>query len=153
MLATLSNDKFTIEYDRSGREYQVIDLESGEITEKFPSKAKGEAFRFAVELFEPPLFAAAMRMIDKYPYMERVVWRAVELVINNAVEVFDVPQGNVIAMVESSDGMGRYAIAHDYSCQCEHFTSFAAPMTDSGRVVCKHVGATYLWRVARETRF
>lgn len=144
-----------IDYDRSERVYKWIEPDSGQIF-TFPPRQKGAALQFAVSMLDPELFDAAGRVIANQPQLERVTWRAVELVCNNAVTVFDVPRGNVEAMIESSDGYGRYAITNDNGhmvCQCEHWQSMAAPLTQSGRRYCKHILALYLWRVTREDRF
>ncbi|MCA9946929.1 MAG: hypothetical protein KC449_25785 [Anaerolineales bacterium] len=120
-----------INYNRQDKRYEWIEPESGELF-TFPAKQKHMAFRFAVSMLDGELYEAAERMIEAHPQLERVTWRAVELVCANAIEVFPVPSAGVVAMVDSSDGYGRYAIEHHeagYSCQCEHFTSLAAPLT------------------------
>jgi hypothetical protein len=144
-----------IEYDRKDRVYRWTDPDSGECF-SFPPKQKSAAFQFAVSMLDPDLFAAARRIIENHPQLERVSWRAVELVANEAVEVFAVPRDNVLAMVHSSDGYGRYAVQTEdgyLTCQCQHFTSYAAPMTETGSRYCKHIVAMHLWRVVREDRF
>jgi hypothetical protein len=107
-------------------------------------------------MLDPDLYAAAERMIANQPQLERVVWKGVELVINEAVEVYAVPHNTVLAMVDSSDGYGRYAIENingHISCQCESWQGLTAPLTTGGRRVCKHVSAMYLWNFTREVRF
>jgi hypothetical protein len=144
-----------INYNRQEKQYEWIEPESGERF-TFPAKQKHEAFRFAVSMLDSDLYAAAERMIEDHPQLERVAWRAVELVCANAIEVFPAPVAGVVAMVDSSDGYGRYAIEqHEagYSCQCEHFTSLAAPLTQNGERYCKHLAAYRLHLRTRETRF
>jgi hypothetical protein len=146
-----------INYNRSDRQYEWVDPDSGEIF-TFPRGKQGkvEAFHFAISMLDPELYQAAQRLIEQHPQLERVTWKAVELVCGEAVEVFDVPQGNVQAMMDSSDGYGRYAITTTdgyYECQCEHWKSLAAPLTEQGNRYCKHILAMYLWRVTREERF
>lgn len=156
MLAQIqTNDKFTIEYDRSGREYQVIDLDSGEIAETFPAKHKGAAFRFAIEFFAPELFAVAVDRCEKYPQYERMIWKACGLVVNGGVEVFPGPTDGIYAMVESSDQLGRYCITHmegEMACNCAAFTEGYAPYTETGRV-CSHLLAYFFHLATVEDRF
>ena len=144
-----------INYNRQEKQYEWKEPESGEIF-TFPAKQKHMAFRFAVSMLDSELYAAAERLIEEHPQLERVTWRAVELVCANAIEVFPAPVSGVVAMVSSSDGYGRYAIEqHDagYSCQCEHFTSLAAPLTQTGERYCKHLVAYRLHLRTRENRF
>ena len=120
-----------INYNRQDKRYEWIEPESGELF-TFPAKQKHMAFCFAVSMLDSNLYEAAERLIEEHPQLERVTWRAVELVCASGIEVFPAPLGNVVAMVDSSDGYGRYAIEqHEagHSCQCEHFTSLAAPLT------------------------
>jgi hypothetical protein len=148
-------DVLEITYDRQARQYRWTDPESGEILTA-PAKQKAELFRAVVGMLDPDVYAVANRLVQKYPYMERYIWRGVELVINDAVEVFAAPAGDVIAVVESSDVYGRYAIRHNQdglSCECESFTGFTAPMTETGQMMCKHLLAVKIWQFARETRF
>lgn len=144
-----------INYNRQQKQYEWMEPESGEIF-TFPAKQKHMAFRFAVSMLDSDLYAAAERMIADHPQLERVTWRAVELVCANAIEVFSARADGVVAMVNSSDGYGRYAIEqhdHGYTCQCEHFTSLAAPLTQTGERYCKHLAAYRLHLRTRETRF
>lgn len=141
-------------YNRSSKQYEVINPETGEV-ETFPAKHKHEAFLFAVGLYEPDLYAAAQKIIARFPQLERRVWSAVELVAQNAV-TYTPEAGQVVAMVNSSDELGRYAIeiVDGYTtCQCEDFTSFNAPMTDTGHRFCKHILAYRLYIQVRENRF
>lgn len=147
-----------ITYDRKERQYRWMDPDSGQIlTAPSGAQNKAQLFQTAVGLLDPDLYAAAARMIEAQPQLERVVWKAVEIVATNGVEAFAVPQGNVRAKVASSDGYGRYAVMDDgrgyISCQCEHFTSLSAPYTKQGRMVCKHIAAMYLYNFTREDRF
>ena len=141
-----------IDYDRKEKLYKWVEPDTGQIfTAPAGAQNKAELWQTAVALFDPDLYAAAERIITKHPQLERVTWRAVELVINEAVEVYATPQGNVKAMVQSSDAYGRYAITNDngyVSCQCQHFQN-DAPMTSSGRQYCKHILAMHLWKVAK----
>lgn len=146
-----------INYNRKERRYEWMDPDSGEILTAPPGKEnKADLFRAAVGMLDPDLYAAAQRMIENQPQLERVVWRAVEIVCEEGVDVFATPRGNVLAMVASSDGYGRYAIQNDngnISCQCPHWQELMAPVTQSGRRVCKHVSAYYLHLFTREDRF
>ncbi|MCA9925267.1 MAG: hypothetical protein KC419_10030 [Anaerolineales bacterium] len=144
-----------ITYDRSERIYKWIDPESGQIFTA-PSRQKHELFKTAVAMLDPDLYQVATSMIDQHPQIERVVWKAVELVTENRVDAFDVPKGDVIAMVDSSDGYGRYAVSLTdgyHVCQCEHWQSFSAPLIESGARVCKHVAAVWLWQSTRQENF
>ena len=145
-----------IQYDRSAREYRFTDPDSGEILTA-PSGQKHQLFKAAVGLLDPALYDAALRVIENNPQLERVTWKAVEIITSDGVEVFPEPRGDVQAMVISqSDEYGRYAVSTEdgyYACQCEHWQSFAAPITQQGNRYCKHILAMYLWRVTREDRF
>lgn len=146
-----------INYNRTQKQYEWIDPSSGEVlTAPSGAENKAQLFRAAVGLLDPDLYAAALRMIEAQPQLERVVWKGVEIVTSDGVEFFAVPQGNVQAMVASSDGYGRYAIMNENghtTCQCENFVSMAAPYTKQGRMVCKHIAALYLFKFTREERF
>lgn len=146
-----------INYNRTEKRYEWTDPDSGEIITA-PSGAENKAhlFRAAIGILDPELHAAALRMIEAQPQLERVVWKAVEIVANDGIEVYDVPQGDALAMANSSDGYGRYAIINSdghTECQCEHWQSLSAPLTLNGRRVCKHIAAMYLWKFTREDRF
>jgi len=144
-----------IEYNRSTREYNWTDPESG-LMLSVPAKQKGELFRAAVSMLDPDLYAAATRLITKNPHFERITWRAVEIVISNGVETFPAAVDGTLAMVNSSDGMGRYAVTNEegyMACQCEHYASFDAPMSMSGHRFCKHIVAFLLYQRTRENRF
>ena len=142
-------------FNRTDKQYEWTDPESGEVLTA-PAKRKHELFQTAVAMFDPDLFQVATGMIAQHPQLERVVWKGVELVTENRLEVFDVSQGNILAMVESSDGYGRYAVSLDegyHVCQCEHWQGFHAPLTESGARVCKHVAAVWLWQMTRQNNF
>ncbi|MCA9924914.1 MAG: hypothetical protein KC421_21210 [Anaerolineales bacterium] len=144
-----------ITYNRTDKQYEWTDPQSGEILTA-PSKQKHELFKTAVAMLDPDLYQVATNMIDQHPQIERVVWKAVELVTENQVDVFDVPNGNILGMVDSSDGYGRYAVSLPdgyHTCQCEHWQSFSAPLLESGARVCKHVAAVWLWQMARQENF
>ncbi|MCA9924548.1 MAG: hypothetical protein KC421_19365 [Anaerolineales bacterium] len=144
-----------ITYNRTDKRYEWTDPQSGEILTA-PSKQKHMLFKTAVAMLDPDLYQVAVNMIDQHPQLERVVWKAVELVTENRVDVFDIPTGNILAMVDSSDGYGRYAVSFDdgyHTCQCEHWTSFSAPLIESGARVCKHVAAVWLWQMTRQDNF
>lgn len=140
-----------IDYDRREKVYVWTDPETGEVFQ-FPNgpQGKAQARQFVISMLDPDLYAAATGIITRHPQLERATWKAVELVIENGVEF--VQSGNVMAMVNSSDGFGRYAITSDNgytACQCEHFTSFSAPMTQEGNRYCKHILAYHLWLTCR----
>lgn len=144
-----------ITYNRSSRVYEVTHPHTGEIVESFPSKERHAAFLYMVSLFEPELYHAAQRIIQRHPQFERRVWKAVELVVDGQVEILDVPVNNVVARVGASDGYGRYAVTIDggyLACECEDWQSAAAPITDSGSRYCKHILA-YRLGLLFEDRF
>lgn len=144
-----------ITYNRSERRYEFLDEESGELLTA-PSGHKHELFKAAVGLLDPNLYEAAHRVIEKHPQLERITWKAVEIVTAGGVEILAAPVDGVEAMVMASDGYGRYAVTNDngrYACQCEHWQSTAAPITESGSRYCKHIISMYLYRVTREDRF
>ena len=134
-----------IDYNRSEKMYQWTCPDSGEIFQ-FPSgkQGKAEAWKFAISMLDPELHETAQRMIERQPTLERTIWRAVELVANNAIE----EKTAVLHMVSSSDEFGRYAVENGRSCQCEAFTNWPQ-YTSTGAVVCKHVLSVYLFRTLR----
>lgn len=144
-----------IDFDRSEKVYKWTEPTSGEVlTAPAGAMGKAQLFQAAVTLLEPDLVSAAARVIEKHPQLERATWKAVEIVANGGVELrYD---GRVEAMVVASDGLGRYAVENFdgyYTCQCEHFTSMAAPITEQGNRYCKHIISMYLARITREDRF
>jgi hypothetical protein len=144
-----------ITYNRSERRYEFLDTDSGEMLTA-PSGHKHELFKAAVGLLDPDLYDAAHRVIEKHPQLERITWKAVEIVTAGGVEILAEPKEGAEAMVASqSDQYGRYAVTNDngyYMCQCEHFAT-NAPITQSGSRYCKHIVSMYLYRVTREERF
>ena len=140
-----------ITYDRTEKIYKWIDPTSGQILTA-PAKQKQDLFRAAVAILDPDLADAAEHIIKQHPQLERVTWRAVELVAKDALEVFPAYRDGVAAMVDSSDEYGRYAIeatAHGLTCQCEHFQGMHAPLTETGSRYCKHIIAYHLWLQVR----
>lgn len=144
-------------YNRSERVYEWIQPETGTVfTFDSQEKKSGKAFQSIVGLLDPDLHKAALHIIETHPQLERGVWKAVEIICKNGVEVYPEMRGNVYAMVESSDGFGRYAITSEdgyTTCQCEHFQSYAAPMTESANRYCKHILAYHLHLVTRVTEY
>lgn len=61
-------------------------------------------------MLDTDLYAVAERMNETHRQLEPVTWRVVELVCANAIEVFPAPAAGVVALVDSSNGYGRYAI-------------------------------------------
>lgn len=143
-----------IDYNRKEKRYEWIDPESGEILTAPPGAAnKRDLFQTAVAMTHPEIHEIATRLIEQNPHAERVIWRAVELATENAVELLAAPRANVIGMVDSSDGYGRYAVQlvdGYHTCQCEHWQSMAAPIIDSGARLCKHVAAVWLVQMTQE---
>ena len=140
-----------ITYDRAEKIYKWTDPTSGEILTA-PAKQKQELFRAAVAILDSDLAQAAEGIIKAHPQLERVTWRAVELVAYDMIEVYPVARNGVAAMVASSDEYGRYAIeatAYGLTCQCAHFQDGHAPLTQSGSRYCKHILAYHLWGITR----
>lgn len=140
-----------ITYDRTEKLYKWIDPNSGEILTA-PARQKDILFRAAVGILDPDLTEAAESIITEHPQLERVTWKAVELVAHDRLEVFPTPRAGVVAMVAGSDEFGRYAIeqtAHGLTCQCVHFQDGYAPLTASGSRYCKHLIAYQLWLIVR----
>lgn len=138
-----------ITYNRQDKQYNWIDNDG--VIYSFPSKQKHEAFRFAVSMLEPALYDAALIIINNTPQLERMIWKAVKLVTDGKVELFDTPQNGVVGMVASSDEFGRYAITHELDqrhCNCISFTDY--PQYDQDGIThCKHTLAVRLSLVAR----
>ena len=145
-----------ITYDRSQKIYTWTDPTTGEVfTAPAGAANKTSLFQAAVGMLEPELYEAAIALIADHPQLERVTWKGVEIVCAGGVDAFVVPVNGVVAMVDSSDGYGRYAISQTdsgYECQCAHFQDLAAPVTMNGRW-CKHVTAYRLYLRVREDRF
>lgn len=142
-----------IDYDRKAKQYTWLDEASGEIVSAPSGKAhRAQLWKTAVALTDPDLYAAARSIIEKHPQLERVTWKAVELVVNDAVEVYPMPRGGVAAMVDGSDEYGRYALElteYGLTCQCIHFQDGHAPLTETGSRYCKHILAYHLWAITR----
>ena len=119
-----------ITYDRSERIYKWVDPESGQVLTAPAGPAnKAELFRAAVGLLDPDLYASAAAWLEIEPQLERVVWKGVELVANNAVETFP-GEGALVAKVANSDEYGRYSVTIDsgyMTCECVHFQDMHAP--------------------------
>jgi hypothetical protein len=144
-----------ITYNRSDRVYEVVHPHTGEIVERFPSKARHEALMYLIALFEPELYQAVQRIITRNPQFERRVWKAAELVMTGQVEILGVPVNNVVGKVAASDGYGRYNVALEsgyLTCECADFVDAAAPLTESGARYCKHLLA-YRLALLFEERF
>lgn len=152
--------KYNIVYDRSAKTYMVVDHD-GVLVQAFPAKQKGDAVRFAINLLEPAIAAAADSMSAEYPTLERVAWAGAELVIDGAVHPRRVQGDLCVAMVDSSDGMGRYALVlaksddgYNLTCNCDAYTlGSAATYTVDGRErrLCKHMAAYTLIRRATKS--
>lgn len=149
----------TITYNRSAKRYELTDTDSGEIFTFPPGKdGKAQAFRFSVELFAPELFAAAMKIVAKFPYLERRTWSAVEAVLNNAVHIHPELSSDptIIASVDSSDQLGGYNIRHAqnfYTCECLDFTEGGSPITPTGQAWCYHILALQLHLQTQEQAY
>lgn len=141
-----------IEYNRQAKQYEWVDPNSGEILTA-PPKCKGDLFRAAVGLLDPTLYEAVITLSEKHPQLERCAWKAAEIVVSNGVEILGDDNLAVLARVSSSDGYGRYAVEQDYTCNCEHWQSMAAPVTSTGRRFCKHGLSVALYLKTRESRF
>ena len=140
-----------ITYDHREKLYTWINPNSGEILTA-PAKRKQDLFRAAVAILDPDLARAANSIIEQHPQLERVTWKAVELVAYDRIEVFPVPRNGIAAMVESSDEYGRYALEmteYGLTCQCIHFQDGHAPLTETGSRYCKHILAYHLWGITR----
>lgn len=147
-----------IAYNRSARSYEWADPDSGEVF-SFPSGPEGKAmaFRFAVQMFAPELYGAAVSIIRKNPSFERRVWKAVNAVLNAGVHILpDLAETTIIATVDSSDGMGAYNIRHSdgyRTCECDDFVTMSAPITAGGRRYCYHLLALELHLRTQEQPF
>ncbi len=147
-----------LNFDRKNKAYQWTDPTTGEIF-NFPGSGpavKSEAWRFAISMLDPDIYQTAVSLIDRFPTLERVVWRGVERLLNGDVEILAAPVGDVVAMVASqSDVYGRHAIKNEdgyITCDCYAFVNMEAPLTPNGRRVCSHIAA-YRLALTREERF
>ena len=142
-----------ITYDRRERQYNWTDPDSGEtFTAPAGAANKHELFKTAVAMLDPDLHAAAEAWLLHEPHLERAIWRGVELVAAGAVAPSDDEGGDLLALVASSDAYGRYAVQRVdgwTTCQCPHFTDHAAPLSNDGQRVCKHIAAVTLHQLAR----
>ena len=137
-----------ITYNRSAKQYEWIDPQSGEVFTFESGKAnKAAAWRFALSMLDPDLHDAAQRWADETPQLERVIWKGAEIVATGGVE----EKSSTLHMVASSDGYGRYAVQmtdHGYTCQCMSFVE--NPQYDQhANKFCKHIAAVVLHAVAR----
>lgn len=131
-----------LSYNRSGRKWEVV---TGEKTVEFPAgdTGKQQAFRLAIFVKDPAVYALASQMAKDNPALESRAWRAAELVIEGKVkmDVF-----GLLAQVEGSDAAGAYnitAVEGEIACDCQDWTGFTAPYLSSGQRVCKHILAFF----------
>ena len=133
--------------------YEVRNPSTGEVLQDFPPQCQSAAVIYSIGLFEPELYQAANRLIRTNPQLRHIVWRGAEIVANGGVRNFWLTQGDALATVNSSDGNGRYLIEksdNTLTCQCKHYTSFAAPLNNHGDFVCKHIAAYILHTLTHE---
>jgi len=139
-----------ITYDRKAKEYQYTHPETGEIITA-PSGHKHELFTAVIAMLDNDLYTAAVNWLNDTPQLERLAWRGVELVAAQKLDVYPAPENGLIAMVDSSDEYGRYALKEDSSgrsCQCRAYVDY--PEFDQyGRAWCKHLAAYHLYLVSR----
>lgn len=125
-------------YNRSGRKWEVV---TGENTVEFPAGETGkrQAYRLAIFVSDPAVYALASQMAKENPALESRAWRAAELLIEGKVRA-DVP--GVLAQVEGGDAAGAYNICFadgQIACDCHDWTGYTAPMLNDGQRVCKHL--------------
>jgi hypothetical protein len=143
-----------ITYNRSAKQYEFVDQESGEILTA-PSGHKHELFKSMLGMLEPELWQTVHNWLEDEPYLERILWRAAELVASNGVETFP-GEGSLLAMVQSSDQYGRYAVTIEdgyIACECPFYQEGNAPLDSNGQRTCKHSAAFHLYQRVKEARF
>ena len=144
-----------IAYDRKERIYKWTEPESGEVlTAPSGAPSKAALFQTAVAMTNPELWEAAARWIGEEPYLERAIWKGVELVVNDGVELFDL-NGRLLALVQSSDEYGRYGVSNIDGyvvCECPHYQDGGAAIDRLGQKTCKHIAA-YRLAQTQESRF
>lgn len=138
-----------MQYERSEKEYQVIDPSTGAI-ESFPTGYRGrrDAMRRAVYYQNARLHRIVIDLVQQLPQTESRAWRAADLVLRGAVK--NPIDNNALASVISSNEYGDYLIsARDgiIMCGCIDFLNGNAPyIGPSGQRLCKHIMATQFAR-------
>ena len=133
-----------ISYQRSAREYHVIDTDTGEIVETFPAGMKDLATRHAISYADPRLARIIKQeILINHPYLESRAWKAAAYVVED--KVTPMPNGPYLAVVEGKD---LYQITRADGlthCNCFDYVGFGAPLVGTnGQRVCKHILATQL---------
>ena len=136
-----------VEYEKSKKQYQVVDPVSGKV-EIFPSGYAGrrEAKRRAVYFQNSRLYRLVVELVERWPQIESRAWRAAELVVNGSVK--DPKDDLSLAIVASSSDYGDYLLAERKGhivCDCLDYMDGNAPyLGQSGKKVCKHILALQL---------
>lgn len=144
-----------IDFNQQAKQYEWFNTETGSLlTAPCGPTNKASLFQTAVALTNPTLWQTATRWIAAEPYLERTIWKGVELVANNGVETFpddgplaatpDRCGGRLLARVQSSDAFGRYSVTNSDGyivCECQHYQDGGAPLDQYGQKTCKHIAA------------
>lgn len=131
----------TITYDRSAREYQVLDETTGQM-ETFPAKHRREAEIYAVAMSSPRLVRIVREeLLEKRPFLESRAWKAAAIVAGDGVAA--APDDDLYFAYVRGEG-DTYALRFDgdglMSCTCPDYTGFGAPVVSSnGQRLCKHL--------------
>jgi hypothetical protein len=144
-----------VEYERSERQYRVMDPNTGEV-ETFPNGYKGrrEAMRRAVYFQNPRLHRIVIELTQRWPQLESRAWRAAELVLRGSVT--EAAGSEVLATVTSSNEYGEYLLADRNQiivCDCLDYLDGNAPyIGPAGQRMCKHILALQFNRRLRYRR-
>ena len=134
-----------VSYQREGRQYQVLDPDTGEI-ECFPAGHSGrrDAMRRAIYFTHPRLYRIVVEMVQRRTQLEARAWRGAELVICGAVK--KPADAEALVSVTSSNEYGDYLVKERNGlvvCDCLDYMEGGAPLIgESGQRLCKHILAT-----------
>lgn len=149
--------KDQVSYDRKEKSYRLIDSDG--VVYSFPGSGpsvKAQAFQFWLSLEYPTLHKLAVSMADENPFIERQIWKAVELAASKHVE-FKNRSGLVAVVQSANDPYGRYAIGQSDGvlvCNCPAFTELApvyAEIAGNYQQICKHTLACLLLEMTGES--
>lgn len=130
-----------INYNRKEKVYVCI-VNGKEIT----NKDKQLLFYEVLNAIDPAIVNAVHQIIDYAPQLERSLWKAAEIIVDEKV-IHIVEEGfPYLAKFKSSDHYGPHFISHgeENVCSCGHFVAENVPHYN-GQRYCKHVATLLIF--------
>lgn len=137
---TVKNGKMaTIQraYNRSTREYDLVNMTTGEVVDRVPGKR--EAFQRSIQIASQAVYSLALTFAEFAP-LESRAWKAAEIVVRGGVEVASA----TLALVDGNSEYGRYNVEMVdglWECDCADFTENGAVQCIDWQARCKHIVA------------